>query len=275
MTFDGNNAQDLLQHMYGRINDVIDVENLDSCMLPAVNFYADRNVLTTTNSQVTFLNREAMKMLNGEAKTYYSADKCADGENAAEWSPDFLNTQTPNGLPAHELQIKVGCPLMCLRNLSPQDGLCNGTRLIVTNMSNRIIQGRIIGNKHHAADNVLIPRITLKSERQDAPFTLYRHQFPVRVAFSMTINKSQGQTMKNVAVYLENRIFSHGQCYVMLSRVGSMKDIKILALYNHGRIKQRRTTYTLVDNVVYYSVFAGNHERRPVAEPDNLPIENG
>ena len=55
----------------------------------------------------------------------------------------------------------------------------------------------------------------------DLPFHLMRKQFPVRIAYAMTINK---------AVYLEHSVFSHGQLYVAMSRVGAASCIKILVL---------------------------------------------
>ena len=45
----------------------------------------------------------------------------------------------------------------------------------------------------------------------------------------MTVNKSQGQTIPNVGVYLLEPVFSHGQLYVAMSRATSRKNIKILA----------------------------------------------
>jgi hypothetical protein len=71
--------------------------------------------------------------------------------------------------------------------------------------------------------------------RQMFLFELSRNYFfplqrSIRLSFAMMVNKSQGQTIPNVGVYLPASVFSHGQLYVAMSRATSRTSIKILAL---------------------------------------------
>ena len=63
------------------------------------------------------------------------------------------------------------------------------------------------------------------NEFLDSPIPFQRLQFPIRLAFAMTINKSQGQTMTFCGLDLENLCFSHGQLYVACSRVGKPSNL--------------------------------------------------
>ncbi|CAG9829644.1 unnamed protein product, partial [Diabrotica balteata] len=84
---------------------------------------------------------------------------------------------------------------------------------------NNVIEATILKGKYKGED-VLIPRIPMIPT--DVPFEIKRLQFPVRLAFTMTINKSQGQS-------LENPCFSHGQLYVACFRVENHQ----ICLYIH------------------------------------------
>ena len=135
---------------------------------------------------------------------------------------------TPPSLPPHELHLKPGCIVKLLRNLNVRKGLCNGTRLIVTDLLRRVVVCKFATGAFKDAP-VLIPRIDCYYSHQTLPFKLRRHQFPIRLSFCMTINKSQGQSFSRVGIELSDPIFSHGQLYVALSRARSRAGIYICA----------------------------------------------
>ncbi|KAK8952598.1 hypothetical protein KSP39_PZI004327 [Platanthera zijinensis] len=83
------------------------------------------------------------------------------------------------------------------------------------------------------------------------PFELIRKQFPVRLSFALTINKSQGQTIGNVGIYLPNHVFSHGQLYVALSRGVSAQSTRVLV--KHSVIEGHEGVFT--KNVVFKEIF--------------------
>ena len=96
---------------------------------------------------------------------------------------------------------------------------------------------------------VMIPRIKIDSDISQSSVAFTRKQFPVRLAFAMTINKSQGQTLDFVGLYLPSPVFSHGQLYVAMSRV---KSPHLLKVYIEG-LSEGGTSTT--QNVVYPEVF--------------------
>nr|ABN08822.1 Helicase, putative [Medicago truncatula] len=163
----------------------------------------------------------------------------------------FLVVLFSQGLPNHELNLKVGVPIMLLRNIDQPLGLCNGMRLIITQMGNFVLEAKIISG-NSIGQKVYIPRLTLSPSPSDTklPFMFQRKQFPIMVSFAITINKSQGQSLKNVGIYLPKLIFSHGQLYVALSRVTSRDDgLKMLICDDEGHVSNK------TNNVIYKEVF--------------------
>ena len=169
----------------------------------------ERVILSPKNEHCLEVNERVLRTIPGEARTYLSADsvKCDDEEERQNYPTEFLNSLTPSGMPPHRLNLKIDSVVMLLRNLSLRQGLCNGTRLKVTHMHNNCIQAVILTGARQG-NAVLIPRIKLAPSDTNLPFVLERHQFPLRLAYSMTINKAQGQTFVKVGIYLPLRTAS-------------------------------------------------------------------
>ncbi|CEG69353.1 hypothetical protein RMATCC62417_05440 [Rhizopus microsporus] len=98
--------------------------------------------------------------------------------------------------------------------------------MIVVRISRYMLQSRLVNKPDDPLE--LISRFTLSAQEGELPFTLTRKQFPVKLCFAMTINKSQGQSLKYVGVDLRQPQFVHGQLYVALSRVTSLSSISVL-----------------------------------------------
>lgn len=201
---------------------------------PSPDFFLDRMILAPRNVDVSAINHRILDEMAGDETVLYSADTIitepgADSDMRDDIPAEFLRAVTASGMPPGELHLKVGCPIILLRNLNPAQGLCNGTRMVVTRVANRVLETRLIGGEHNG-NIVLIPRISvLPSETiNSVTFKFKRRQFPVQLAFALTINKAQGQSVRYVGLDLRNPVFSHGQLYVGLSRVTAAHNLRIL-----------------------------------------------
>ena len=175
-----------------------------------------------------------------------SFDK-VEGETHNLYQQEFLNSIVQGSIPPHILKVKKGAPWMLLRNIDPRYDLCNGTQLLCRGFFKNMLDVEILtGN--NAGKRAFLPRIKLKTNvNSGLPSVLSRKQFPVRLSFSITINKSRGHTILNVEIYLPQHVFSHGQLYVALSRGVSQNSTKVLI--KEGKIEGEDEDFT--KNVVF------------------------
>ncbi|XP_035843890.1 ATP-dependent DNA helicase PIF1-like [Helianthus annuus] len=178
-------------------------------------YFQQRAILAPTNEVVDSINKELLESLPGEEKVYFSLDSLCQSEeeselNMALFPPDVLNNLRLSGLPNHKLVLKVGAPVMLLRNIDQANGLCNGTRLQITKLGKVVIEAKIITGTN-IGHHTLISRLKMTPSDKRIPVKISRRQFPLSLCFAMTINKSQGQSLERVGLYLPRPVFSHGQ----------------------------------------------------------------
>lgn len=204
-----------------------------------------RAILAVRNDSVAAINRDMLSAFPGTATELLSEDTAEiEDENYQDRPPpELLQSFEPPSLPPSRLQIKVGAPVILLRNLYPKHGLCNGTRMVITRISPRCLEARILSGDF-AGQLRLLSRIKLSSTEGELPFIVTRTQFPIRLSFAITVNKSQGQSLSVVGVDLRHSVFTHGQLYVAMSRVTTVAGQAVL-------LPKRTST---VRNIVYSEV---------------------
>ncbi|XP_026383485.1 uncharacterized protein LOC113278984 [Papaver somniferum] len=217
-------------------------------------YMSQRALITPKNDIVEKLNQKVINIFPGDEIVYHSFDMAKDDPNNL-WTEDFLNTISPGGFPPHRLILKIGAPIILLRNLDPSYGLCSDTRLLCRGLYRNFIDAEIVTGSCSGL-RVLIPRIPMEPPKehlcayQILSFKFVRKQFPVRAGFALTINKAQGQTIPHVGIYLPEPVFSHGQLYVALSRGVSRTTTKVLV--KNGVLPDVSGTCT--KNVVFQDV---------------------
>ena len=190
-----------------------------------------RAILCPKNEDCLRINNQIIKDMPGIVHQYKSIDTIDsdDPEEIANYPTEILNTFNVSGIPTHVLKLKVGAIIILLKNIDSRKGLCNGTRLIIRALRENLIVADIASGKNKG-HTVYIPRMTLSPTDSDLPVTLKRLQFPVLLAFAITITKSQGQTFDRVGIFLPEPVFSHGQLYVAFSRATSKEGSYIFSI---------------------------------------------
>ncbi|GBM69878.1 hypothetical protein AVEN_154515-1 [Araneus ventricosus] len=194
---------------------------------------SERAVLAAKNKDVYQLNNFIQSSIQSEEIIYKSIDTVVEADEVVNYPSEFLNSLDLPGMPPHILKLKICVPIIMLRNFN-QPKLCNGTRLAVKKLMNNVVEATILTGPFKGED-VLIPRIPMIPT--DTPIKFQRLQFPIRMAFAITIthNKAQGHSLELCGLDLGADCFSHGQLYVACSRVGKPDSLYIYA--NNGRTK--------------------------------------
>nr|GEZ20055.1 DNA helicase [Tanacetum cinerariifolium] len=201
----------------------------DTALATLISFIYDQKTLQTPtprdlqkkaivclkNENKDMINAQVLSLVNSQQHVYLSLDEAMphgndEGETELLYPLEYLNSLNFANFPPHRIELKVGAPIILLRNLNISGGLCNGTRLIDTQLLNKVIEARIITGTR-ISEKVFLPRIPLINRDLKLPFIFKRKQFPIKLCYAMTINKSQGQSLERIRIFLPEPVFAHGQ----------------------------------------------------------------
>ena len=144
------------------------------------------------------------------------------------------------------------------RSLRQKNEDVNGKRYIVLQLTENLIKAKRIGGREDSI--VLIPRIPTISKDTGGTFVSFKRvQFPVFLAYYLTINRAQGQSLDVAGMELPQSIFTHGQLYVGWSRCGDPDRLFIFAnqdeFENVRHLLSPGEARVFTRNVVYKEIF--------------------
>ena len=171
-----------------------------------------------TNAAVDEHNAAILERMQGKVLRFYSFNRISSEDKTSHQnllSTDFMAQIQQAGVPPHVLTLKIGCVCTVERNLLLNEKVAHNTKVILQRVANHYLEvlNPVTKRRH------LIPRITFQMRVPKTSLTFTRRQYPLRAAYAITVNKSQGQTLSNAILDLRTEPFSHGQVYVALSRV--------------------------------------------------------
>ena len=187
-------------------------------------------ILASTNNAVDRWNDIIQSLNQEEIRHYFSRDSFneVDDENNTlkrMLNEETLNNFTRNGVPTHQLSFKINDVCLVLRAI-PSLQLATNTRVQIVRFQPNSVRVQTLNEP--VARFVNIPRITFKFRLEySESFQMTRMQLPLRLAYCMTFNKSQSQTLNKVLLDCTGEPFAHGHAYVAFSRVRDCDNIRV------------------------------------------------
>ena len=207
---------------------------------------SERTILAPKNKDVHEINNIVLTKIRDQAVLYKSVDTVLEPNEAVNYPSEFLNSVDLSGFPPHVLQLKIGVPIILLRNINPPK-LCNGTRLAVEKTMENIIEATILTGPFEG-EAVLIPRIPMIPT--DLPFQFKRLQFPIRLAFA--INKAQGQSLEKCGIDLI--VFPMDNCTLLVRGSVNLTIYLYAATTGQRRMWYIRKFYAVNLYCIYLSI---------------------
>jgi ATP-dependent DNA helicase PIF1 len=208
--------------------------------------------LASTNSAVIDWNLRIQSMNPSPEITCVSNDYLCEVDDVHGYLENMtteacLNAYNNNSAPPHLLKLKVNDICLVMRALMV-DNIASNSRVQILSILPNVIWVKTLSERVQRI--VAIPKVRFKFRlTYGESFCLMRTQFPLRLAYAMTMNKSQSQTLRRTLVDCRQPPFSHGHLYVASSRVRSAQDIRYYFDCNDELVNLHKCS--VVQNVVY------------------------
>lgn len=179
-------------------------------------------VLYPTKRFADQVNKCELVILETEQKTYTKS-----------FIPDIKSgpikeeLERQKGMYEDTLDLKVGSQVMCIANISQEEGIVNGSQGIITQFINGFPEVKF---KH--ITKIIQPHKWINEKYEDYGVS----QIPLILSWAITIHKAQGITLENATINIGSSVFEYGQAYVALSRVTSREGLFIKSL-DLGKIR--------------------------------------
>jgi hypothetical protein len=216
-------------------------------------------ILASTNDAVDNWNETIQNMNPNEGRTYEARDSFDEVDDEANFlknilTDNVLNSYNKNGVPTHFVNFKVDDVCIVLRALPSLD-LATNTRVQVVELLKHSVKVKTLNEPK--SRYICIPRITFQFRLQyGESYQLTRVQIPLRLAYAMTFNKSQSQTLDRVLIDCTGEPFAHGHAYVAFSRVRNCKNVRVYVnedqLHESGNSSGEMMPF--ITNIVYQEV---------------------
>lgn len=216
--------------------------------------------LCTHREDVDHTNKSQLEKLPGVICSYKSED------NSSSYS-SILDNALPD---TRTISLKLGAQVMLTKNLDVSRGLVNGARGVITGFTNsknhsmKLTKQQLLAGSDSEPQNLGFPIVRfmsgveteIKHERWSMKLSqeilAVRKQIPLKLAWAISIHKSQGMSLDCVEMCL-SRVFECGQAYVALSRARSLRGLRVIdftsscvrsnleALRFYRRLRQEQT----------------------------------
>ena len=177
-------------------------------------------IICSTRDGCDKLNNLCLAKISGPVCEYDADD--TDNHGNGLRTADHQRIQHHRERLPDKLQLKVGARVILRRNMDIDAGWVNGTLSIVTALYQNCV---VIQKMSNPSQRIPVPRFRQRIEINGASYTILRHQFPLQLAYAVTVHRIQGLTVQKAIVCLNSSFFASGQAYVALSRVRKLEDL--------------------------------------------------